>query len=253
MTGVQTCALPISAGALLSTPTSGTIEWDGSLLYATNSSNARKTVAYVDNVHYIGTTPVPLNRASGTQTLSGVNIDGNSATVSSISSAQIISALGYTPIDSSSFPSGTRLLFQQTTAPTGWTKDTTAALNDSILRIVTGTVSSGGSTAFSTFNTQSSTAAYTLAVGDIPSHNHIATSTVSDPGHSHTYDWKTADMVQSGGATACWVGHQTVNTSTSYTSISVSTSIANSGGGNGHSHGITTNIKYNDVIIGVKT
>jgi hypothetical protein len=46
------------------------------------------------------------------------------------------------------FPSGTRMLFQQTTAPTGWTKDT--ANNDKALRVVSGTVSSGGTNPFST-------------------------------------------------------------------------------------------------------
>ena len=43
--------------------------------------------------------------------------------------------------------SGTKMLFQQSTAPTGWTKQTTH--NDKTLRVVTGTASSGGSNAFS--------------------------------------------------------------------------------------------------------
>src|SRR5210317_526087 len=46
------------------------------------------------------------------------------------------------------FPAGTSMLFQQTAAPTGWTKQTTH--NDKALRIVTGTVGTGGSSAFST-------------------------------------------------------------------------------------------------------
>ncbi len=45
------------------------------------------------------------------------------------------------------FPSGTVMLFQQTSAPTGWTKS--VANNDKALRIVTGSVSTGGATAFS--------------------------------------------------------------------------------------------------------
>jgi hypothetical protein len=51
-----------------------------------------------------------------------------------------------------SFPSGTCLIFKQTTAPTGWTKDTTH--NDKALRVVSGTASSGGNIAFSTVFTQ---------------------------------------------------------------------------------------------------
>lgn len=45
-------------------------------------------------------------------------------------------------------PSGTALLFNQTAAPTGWTKVTTH--NDKALRVVSGTVGSGGSVAFTT-------------------------------------------------------------------------------------------------------
>lgn len=46
------------------------------------------------------------------------------------------------------FPTGTAMLFQQTSAPTGWTKSTTH--NDKALRVVNGTVGTGGTTAFST-------------------------------------------------------------------------------------------------------
>ena len=48
------------------------------------------------------------------------------------------------------FASGTKMIFQQTTAPTGWTKDTTH--DDKALRVVTGTAGSGGTNAFSTLD-----------------------------------------------------------------------------------------------------
>jgi hypothetical protein len=44
---------------------------------------------------------------------------------------------------------GSRMLFEQSTAPTSWTKDTTSH-NNKALRVVTGTAAPGGSTAFST-------------------------------------------------------------------------------------------------------
>ena len=44
--------------------------------------------------------------------------------------------------DTAVFASGTKMLFQQTAAPTGWTKDTTH--NDKALRITSGTVGTGG-------------------------------------------------------------------------------------------------------------
>mgnify|MGYP003110259743 CR=1 FL=1 len=81
------------------------------------------------------------------------------------------------------FDSGTKMLFQQTTAPSGWTKDTTN-YNNHALRVVTGTVGNGGSVDFSTaFASQSvsgsisntvsgSTAGHTLTIAEMPSHNH---------------------------------------------------------------------------------
>lgn len=44
------------------------------------------------------------------------------------------------------FPSGTSLLFHQTAAPPGWTKQ---SINDKALRVVSGTAGSGGADAFS--------------------------------------------------------------------------------------------------------
>jgi hypothetical protein len=46
------------------------------------------------------------------------------------------------------FPTGTKMLFQQTAAPTGWTKDTTH--DNKALRVVSGTASTGGTVAFTT-------------------------------------------------------------------------------------------------------
>jgi hypothetical protein len=83
------------------------------------------------------------------------------------------------------FPAGTRMSFQQTAAPTGWTKDTTAALDNTAMRIVTGSVVNGGSVAFTTaFASQTPTGsvsitnvtgtagATTLTTPQIPSHSH---------------------------------------------------------------------------------
>lgn len=81
---------------------------------------------------------------------------------------------------SSAFPSGTLMLFQQTAAPTGWTKQTTH--NDKALRVVSGTASSGGTTGFSSvFANQTPTittsglsvGATTLSTAQMPSHTHV--------------------------------------------------------------------------------
>jgi hypothetical protein len=66
--------------------------------------------------------------------------------------------------------------FQQTNAPTSWTKDT--GINESTLRVVNGTASSGGTANFSAvFTTRTvggSVDNTTLATTQIPSHQHPA-------------------------------------------------------------------------------
>lgn len=82
------------------------------------------------------------------------------------------------------FDSGTVMLFAQTSAPTGWTKDSTN-YNNSGLRVVTGSASTGGSVDFTTaFASQTpsgsvsitsvsgSAGATTLSTPEIPSHLH---------------------------------------------------------------------------------
>lgn len=83
--------------------------------------------------------------------------------------------------------SGTVMMFRQTSAPTGWTKNTSTN-NNSALRVVTGTVSSGGSVDFSTaFASKPVTGSisgsvsisggsvgnHTLSIPQIPSHTHF--------------------------------------------------------------------------------
>lgn len=93
------------------------------------------------------------------------------------------------------FPTGTAMLFQQTSAPTGWTKSTTH--NDKALRVVSGTASSGGTTAFTTaFGTPSvsgsvgisgAPAAGNLAVSVSGNIANTTLSTNTIPSHSHYY------------------------------------------------------------------
>jgi hypothetical protein len=142
-------------------------------------------------------------------------------------SGQLNASTGLYNTTSLGFPTGTRMSFNQTAAPTGWTKDTTAAINDSILRLVTGTVSSGGSTAFSTWNSSGTTGGYTLSIADIPSHNHTFSSPFNTTG-------KSGSGIVTGGASDNPV---TIN---------------NTGGGGAHSHSLSNNLKYYDFIIATK-
>ena len=86
------------------------------------------------------------------------------------------------PTASGSFDAGTRMIFAQTSAPTGWTKDTTN-YNNHALRVVTGAASTGGSVDFTTAFTSQAVAgtvgtsgATTLSTSQIPSHTHSYTA-----------------------------------------------------------------------------
>lgn len=80
-----------------------------------------------------------------------------------------------------SFASGTVMLFAQTAAPTGWTKSTTH--NDKALRVVSGTASSGGSSAFTTaFGTPSVSG--TVGISGDPAVGNLAVSVSGNIGNT---------------------------------------------------------------------
>lgn len=128
------------------------------------------------------------------------------ATFPNITGAVTVTHTDLNTVTTPAFPSGTRMLFQQTAAPTGWTKETSH--NDKTLRVVSGTVTTGGSNAFtSAFSniTPSGTvstsisgtvANHTLTIGQIPSHQHfmvnnrnVANRADSDPSTTNYLDF----------------------------------------------------------------
>lgn len=122
------------------------------------------------------------------------------------------------------FPSGTVMLFNQTAAPVGWTKGTTH--NDKALRLVTGSVSTGGTDAFTTtFSASKATESHTLTVDEIPSHSH--------------------QMQSNTQGTRAGSNTQVVGAGTGYATTSV-------GGDGGHTHDITMDVQYVDIILATK-
>jgi hypothetical protein len=78
--------------------------------------------------------------------------------------------------DGRMFPVGTRMTFQQTTPPTGWTKESSATYENAAARSTTGTVTTGGATGFSSvFASKTPTGsigAITLTIDNLPAHVH---------------------------------------------------------------------------------
>jgi len=175
--------------------------------------------------------------------------------------------------DTAVFASGTKMLFQQTSAPTGWTKETT--LNDRAIRVVSGTASTGGSVTFSTaFASQTpagtisnsvsgSTGSTSLSISQIPSHQHfivnnrnVANRSDDDPSTSNYLD-RGAQHNPEGDEKYLLRFHSTV-ADRGLTSAT--------GSGSGHTHGagtlavsstfsgsaINLDVNYVDVIIATK-
>ena len=141
------------------------------------------------------------------------------------------------------FPSGTVMLFVQTAAPTGWTKSTTH--NDKALRVVSGTASSGGSTAFS-----SVFSARTISTANLPSHTHTFSGSTSTTGdHAHTYGLNNpldAGIGASGSIAGGGTGYATSTTGAHAHTFSGTTSSVGSG------TAMDFAVRYVDAIVAVK-
>ena len=148
--------------------------------------------------------------------------------------AGITGALGSTL----SAPAGTKMVFYQASAPAGWVKDTTGALNNSMMRVVT---SSGGSTG-GTYSPIALNWSHTH-----PTNPHTLTL-AQIPAHTHTVGSRSSSSINGGGGLTV----QQPDTGTT-----IATSVA---GGNGsHTHGNTGTFsdtwtpKYSNVIICTKS
>lgn len=97
-------------------------------------------------------------------------LDGITATVSELNVLDGITRTTGELNNADSFPSGTKLIFNQAAAPAGWTQDT--ALNDYMLRVVSGAGGGSGGSDSPILNNK------------IPTHNHAASS-AANGGHNH--------------------------------------------------------------------
>lgn len=88
------------------------------------------------------------------------------------------------------FASGTSLLFYQSAAPAGWTKDVAAALDDHAIRVVTTTgwtTGSKGSNAFTAALSAAPTAGgHVLTIAEMPAHTHLTGDGATDSANGAT-------------------------------------------------------------------
>ena len=162
------------------------------------------------------------------------------------------------------FASGTKMIFQQTSAPTGWTK-VTSDVDNRALRVVSGTVGSGGSNAFTntlasrgitanagnttqggniSVSVGNATAGGNISVGNTAAGGNVSVSiaNTSTSGTVNSHTLSTSEMPShshSGG----FYGTAGTNSHASgwgnHPKKGVNQDTGNAGGGGGHSHGFS--------------
>jgi hypothetical protein len=149
-------------------------------------------------------------------------------------------------------PAGSRMLFQQTAAPTGWVKQTSS--NNVALRVVSGTVSSGGTVAFTTafkpFTVSISGNTGNKAAGGTVANHTLSTSRI--PSHTHSY---TRPSTGSSGGKG---GSGSVGANTGATGGSQAHNHGFTGANHNHSFSgsstaVNVDVQYVDVIIATKS
>lgn len=164
-------------------------------------------------------TPIKVARATGQTTFS------------------VMPKVGNAPIG---VPSGTKMLFQQTSAPTGWTKIT--ATNNAALRVVSGTVGSGGTADFTAVFDER-----TILRANLPDVT-LSGTTNTAGSHRHGYDRPGSTKVVEGGNPATTAGPR--GNSNTDTDGDHSHTVSVSLGGSGTP--LDFDVKYIDVIVCTK-
>jgi hypothetical protein len=157
-------------------------------------------------------------------------------------------------------PAGTKMLFVQSTAPVGWTANTSH--NDKALRVVSsGGGANGGANGFSiVFGASGNTGGYAITNGQMPAHRHG----IEIPGGPAGVGLRASNPTEAGGGivmgnvrgdvgplatTPAWV---TFNMGGNDFDDPEGTPVAGLGFAKPHSHPLNINVAYVDVIIASK-
>ena len=218
-----------------------------------NPTNAETKTAYEANSNTNAFTDALLSKLNGIAA-SATNVTNNN---------QLTNGAGYITA-AAVFPSGTKMLFQQTSAPTGWTK-VTSGVNNKALRVVSGSAGSGGNVAFTTVfasrgltaNSGNATAGGNISVANTTAGGNVSISNVSTSGTVNSHTLSTNEMPShyhniNGNKHGNYYGweanHSGIyglnnrsydNQGTNYRTSTNAGRVESTGGGGGHSHGFT--------------
>lgn len=142
-------------------------------------------------------------------------------------------------------PAGTAMLFMSTAVPTGWTKGSTH--NNKALRLITGTVGTGGSTAFTSVFTSR-----TILEANMPTHSHSINLTDSAVDFSYTSIGVNATISENGRSTASATANGVTGLSESTDDLSGTGTVGGATGSIGSGTAMDFAVRYVDIVIGTK-
>ena len=212
-----------------------------------------------NGISYINSGNFAVGKTTASEKL---DVNGNIAVSGTVDGVDI--AAFKTAFDEA-FPSGTKMLFQQTSAPTGWTK-VTSGVDNKALRVVSGAAGSGGTNQFSntfasvgiTANAGNATAGGNVTVANATVTGNVSIDSVSTSGNvnSHTLSsnempshrhnltrnnnsnyWNSRNNIAgfSGMPSYSWINANSQYSGTGGTAFYTD----HTGGGGGHTHGFT--------------
>ncbi len=225
---------------------SGTVR--GSLLTGTLTTAAQPNVTslgtltgliVLGNINASNVSANHFGSGAGLSNINGSNVTGLVANATFATTAGNISSI----------PSGTKMLFAQTSAPAGWTKLTSN--DDAALRVVSGAAGSGGTvgftTAFSATSVSGTTGSTSLSEAQMPIHRHFVSTNVVNGGAPSSVNSLVRQRTTAGDSDYYLEG-------TSAEPSVLRSSATGSGAGHDHTFSGSLNlaVKYVDVIIAQK-
>lgn len=226
---------------------------------STTIANGSSSVAVANNG--------PITSNANHDFSAGIDVTGNISVTGTVDGVDI--AAFKTAFDEA-FPSGTKMLFQQTSAPTGWTK-VTSGVDNKALRVVSGTAGSGGTNAFSntlasrgitanaanataggnvSVTVENATAGGNVSVADTAAGGNVSISSTSTSGNVNSHTLSTNEMPSHSHSWAWYQNSNNYNPSAAGLRASYeynarryedsgNVTVNSTGGSGGHSHGFS--------------
>lgn len=233
-----------------------TTNWplDGDLLVEGDNHIRNIKNAILQQFPSLGNVAMTLSAAT-LNLLSGLTATG--AQINALQSTYGTRTLASTDDVIDNFPAGTIMSFQQTAAPTGWTKEVTH--DNKALRVVTGAAGNGGSNSFSSVLSASvNVSGTTLTTNQIPQHTHsFSGNTANDGAHTHTFLAPTGETPGSTGAgrtngtTLSTLTTDAANPAT-HSHFYSGTTNNNVSSNQSHDHNFNLDVQYVDLILAAK-